>query len=95
MIKIYEWGAMSPEEIFERANPTASVEGVVSEIIAEVVKNGDAALKAYAEKFDRVRLESLEVSKQEIDAAYEKADAEFLGILEEAHLSQQAKTGRL
>lgn len=84
MIKIYEWGAMSPEEIFERVNPTASVEGAVSEIIAEVIKNGDAALKAYAEKFDRVRLESLEVSKQEIDAAYEKADADFLGILEEA-----------
>ena len=75
---------MSPEEIFERVNPTASVEGAVSEIIAEVIKNGDAALKAYAEKFDRVSLASLEVSKQEIDAAYEKADAEFLGILEEA-----------
>ncbi len=84
MIKIYRYGEVSNEEIFARFNPTASVEGVVAEIIASVIKNGDAALKAYAEKFDGVSLSSLEVTKEEIDEAYEQADGAFIAVLEEA-----------
>ena len=84
MIKIYKYGEVSSEEIFARVNPTANVEGVVTEIIAEVVKNKDQALKAYSIKFDGVVLDSLEVKKEEIQAAYEKADKEFVAILEEA-----------
>lgn len=84
MIKIYRCGEVSREEIFARFSPTASVEGVVAEIIAEVVKNKDAALKAYAEKFDGVKLETLEVSKAEIEGAYENANKNFVAILEEA-----------
>ena len=58
MIKIYKYGEVPNEEIFSRVNPTAKVEGVVAEIIAEVVKNKDAALKAYAQKFDQVTLDT-------------------------------------
>ena len=84
MIKIYKCGEVSPEEIFARVNPTANVEGVVAEIIANVIQNKDAALRAYAEKFDGVRLGSLEVSQAEIDEAYAKADKAFIAVLEEA-----------
>ena len=84
MIKIYKCGEVSSEEIFARVNPTSNVEGVVAEIIANVIQNKDAALRAYAEKFDGVRLESLEVSQAEIDEAYEKADEAFIAVLEEA-----------
>ena len=84
MIKILKCGEVSPEEIFARNNPTASVENVVAEIIATVVKKKDAALKAYVEKFDGVRLDSLEVSQGEIDAAYAKADEAFVAVLKEA-----------
>ncbi len=84
MIKIYKCGEVSAEEIFARNNPTASVEGVVAEIIAEVIKNKDAALKAYAEKFDGVTLDSLEVAKEEIDKAYDSVEKEFIAVLEEA-----------
>lgn len=84
MIKIYEYGKMDNAEIFARVNPTANVADAVSGIIAEVVKNGDAALKAFAEKFDRVRLGNLEVTRAEIDEAYAKADKQFLAVLEEA-----------
>ena len=84
MIKIYKYGEVSPNEIFARVNPTASVEGIVSEIIAEVAKNKDAALRSYSEKFDKVTLTSLEVTAEEIQAAYEKADKTFVAILEEA-----------
>ena len=84
MIKVLTFGEVPTEEIFARFSPTASVEGVVAEIIAEVIKNKDAALKAYAQKFDGVTLESLEVSQAEIDEAYAKADKAFVAVLEEA-----------
>lgn len=84
MIKIYKWGEVPAEEIFARFSPTASVEGIVAEIIAEVIKNKDAALYSYAEKFDKVKLSALEVTQDEIDSAYQNADKAFVGILEEA-----------
>lgn len=84
MIKMYKYGEVSNDEIFACVNPTANVEGVVASIIADVIVNKDAALKAYAEKFDGVKLESLEVTQAEIDEAYAKVDKEFIAILEEA-----------
>ena len=84
MIKILRYGQVSNEEIFARENPTAKVESIVTEIIEKVAKEGDGALKAYAEKFDGVKLERLEVTKEEIEKAYENADKTFVAILEEA-----------
>ena len=84
MIKIYKCGEVSPEEIFARVNPTSNVEGIVADIIAEVIKNKDNALKAYSEKFDGVKLETLEVTGSEIEEAYKNADKEFVAVLEEA-----------
>ncbi len=84
MIRKFRYGEVSPQEIFARFNPTASVEGVVSEIIANVVQKGDTALKEYAKKFDGVDLDSLEVTQAEIDEAYENADKTFIAVLEES-----------
>ena len=84
MIKIFNYGQVADEEIFARDNIAANVEGVVAEIIANVIKNGDAALFDYAAKFDKVQLTSLEVSAAEIDEAFQTVDPEFLNILREA-----------
>ena len=84
MIKILKYGEVANEEIFARNNPTASVADIVADIVKSVAENGDTALKAYAEKFDGVKLECLEADKSEIEAAYEKADKEFVAGLEEA-----------
>ena len=84
MIKIFRYGQVSNEEIFARENPTAKVEAIVSEIIEKVANEGDSALKAYAEKLDGVRLSALEVTKEEIENAYAKADKAFVAVLEEA-----------
>ena len=84
MIKILKYGEVANEEIFARNNPTASVADIVADIVKSVAENGDTALKAYAEKFDGVKLECLEADKSEIEAAYEKADKEFVAVLEEA-----------
>ena len=84
MIKIYNYGQVADEEVFARDNIAPDVEGVVAQIIANVIKNGDAALYEYAAKFDKVQLTSLEVTQQEIDEAFQAVEPEFLDILREA-----------
>ena len=44
MIRIYKYGEVSKDEIFARENIDAGVEGIVSDIIANVIKRGDEAL---------------------------------------------------
>ena len=84
MIKIYKYGEVSNDEIFARENPTANVEAAVSEIIANVAKNGDRALFEYCEKFDKAKLSALEVTPEEIDEAFASVDGKFVKIIEEA-----------
>ena len=84
MIKIYKYGEVSNSEIFARENIASNVEGIVADIIATVIKRGDAALYEYCEKFDKAKLSSLEVSKEEIDEAFAAVDSEFVEILKEA-----------
>ena len=84
MIKIYNYGEVSNDEIFARDNIASNVESIVTEIIAEVREKGDAALFAYAEKFDKAKLTSLEVTAEEIDEAFAAVEPEFLEILKEA-----------
>ncbi len=83
MIKIYE-GEFKAEDIFDRTEEKNTVGEIVADIIADVRKNGDAALRAYSEKFDGAKLDSLEVSAQEIDAAFAALEPEFVAIIEEA-----------
>ncbi len=84
MIKIYSYGEVSNEEIFSRDNIASGVEDVVREIIADVRKNGDRALLAYAKKFDRADLSTVEVSEGEIAEACEVVEPKFLDVLREA-----------
>ena len=56
----------------------------VSNIIEDVRKNGDKALKAYTEKFDRVVLDDFEVSIEELDECFVKIEKNFIENLEEA-----------
>ncbi len=84
MIKIYRYGDVANSEIFARDDLSANVEEIVSDIIANVVKNGDKALFEYTERFDKAKLFSLEVSEAEIDEAVASVPSEFLDILREA-----------
>ncbi len=84
MIKIYKYGEVSNDEIFFRGNIASNVEGVVSEIIANVITNKDKAIFEYNEKFDKATLSSLEVTPEEIDEAFASVDKEFVSIIEEA-----------
>ncbi len=84
MIKIYEMGKLKDEEIFARNEPTSSVEDVVSDIIANVREKGDEALRDYCQRFDHVTLSDFLVTPEELEAAMQKVEPEFIAILEEA-----------
>lgn len=84
MIKILKYGEVESSDIFARAVPTVNVEDIVTDIIANVRQNGDKALLEYCEKFDKAKLNSLQVTKQEIDDAVAAVDPHFLTVLREA-----------
>ena len=84
MIKILKYGEVENSDIFARVTPTVNVEAIVADIIANVRQNGDKALYEYCEKFDKVKLDSLAVTKEEIDAAMAEVPADFLRILRTA-----------
>lgn len=84
MIKIYNYGEVSNDEIFARDNIATNVEGIVSDIISNVINRGDEAIFEYALKFDKADLSSLEVTADEIDEAFSLVDQRFVNIIKEA-----------
>lgn len=84
MIKIMKYGEVADQDIFARAVPEIDVSAVVADIIATVRAQGDNALLAYNEKFEKAKLSTLQVTREELDAALGAVDAEFLAVLERA-----------
>ena len=75
-----------------------AVDTVVAEIVAEVRRDGDAALRRYAERFDGCRLDDLRVSTAEIDEATALVSADLRDAIAMAadnicrfHSAQQMK----
>lgn len=65
-----------------RESKVGQVEGTVREIVENVRQNGDAAIRELAKKFDHVDLDSIAVSRDEIEAAYEQVSPELVEELE-------------
>lgn len=84
MIKILEYEKVSKNEIFARVEPKTDVSSAVSAIIDEVRRDGDAALFRLTETFDKAKLSSLAVTKEEIEAAKKSVSPRFLAVLEKA-----------
>ena len=85
MIPIERFNALRPEDILRReTGAEENVDAAVDAILADVRTRGDAALLEYAEKFDGVRLTSVELTREEWDAAVSRVDAEFLETLRQA-----------
>lgn len=57
---------------------------IVKNIISDIRARGDAALKEYTEKFDRVFLSSFSVTEEEFVEAYAQVDDRFVSIVQEA-----------
>lgn len=82
MIRILNYGQEPSSTIFARSTATADAAGAVAEIIARVRREGDRALLDYEERFDRVKLASLEVTEEEFDEARKAVSPELLGVLD-------------
>ncbi len=99
MIRIFRLDEMNRDEVFAREEHKTDVSGAVRDIISDVRERGDEALFEYARKFDRVSIDSLRVSEEEIDRAVEDTEPEFKRILERAAAnikafhSRQVRTG--
>ena len=89
MLKEYDidkmgWDALL-KDIMNREDETGTdIMEKVSAILKDVKKNKDAALFDYTEKFDKVNLEKLEVTKEELDKCFEVCEDEFIKNMEEA-----------
>ncbi len=90
MIRIFDFNAVSDEEIFNRSEDAFNVEDAVTEIIANVKAQKDAALLAYTERFDKVKLDVLQVSEQEISEAFADSDPAFIRVMRDAAANIEA-----
>jgi len=72
MLRIYDYHLLEEPDIerlsTRNTDPSQAIHHTVTGIIGEVRTNGDIALRTYAEKFDRVRLERLYLDADEIAA---------------------------
>ena len=76
---------MQPEKFLNRdLRAERDVEAAVDEIMARVRQEGDAALLEYAEKFDKARLDSLEVTEAELEVAMKQVSPDFVETLRQA-----------
>ena len=87
MIKILNYGEVKNEEIFSRVEGVSGVSAAVAEIIETVKRDKDKALFDYSLKFDKVKLDSLVVTEEEIEKAVESVSENFLEILKKAALN--------
>lgn len=91
------------EGILERPTQTYSdIEPLVSEIFEKVRAEGDQAIKNYTEKFDRARLDKLQVISAEIEEAKNKLDDSLKQAIKLAkknieafHASQQSSVNKI
>ena len=90
MIRIYDFNAVSDKEIFNRSEDAFNVQDAVTDIIANVKAQKDAALLAYTEKFDKVKLDALQVSEQEIADAFASSDPDFIRVMRDAAANIEA-----
>ncbi|MBE6995134.1 MAG: histidinol dehydrogenase [Ruminococcaceae bacterium] len=82
MMPIYDFDRLAPQEFLNRdIQAEEDVSAAVDAVLAEVRAKGDAALRAYTERFDGVALDDLRVSEAELDAAWSSLDPNFIETL--------------
>ncbi len=79
------WKATTLDRWMEhRVSEISSVKPVVDEIIARVARDGDRALLDLSRQFDHIVPDSLRVSTEEVQDAYNKVDAHVIESLKDA-----------
>ncbi len=84
MLNIYKYKTKECDEFLAKltmraSSPSAEIIKTVTDIIEDVKENGDKALLAYTEKFDRVKLtaETLEMSREDLQKQADKVPEEL------------------
>ena len=75
------------EDLLQRSpNHYGQYESAVAELIETVKKGGDEALFSYTEKFDHCKMDAahIRVTREEIDEAYQKVDADFVEVMKKS-----------
>ena len=83
-MKILDYNEIDKSTLFLRRLEDSGVEEIVRGILADVAQNKDRALYAYAKKFDRAELTTLEVSQAELDDALLSIPSELLDAMQTA-----------
>ena len=88
-MKTYKYSDLSKADINQLIlrNPDTKneIRSKVEEIIDEVKKNGDSALKSFAQKFDGVVLENLFIEKEEINLLADKIEPQVKAAIKIAY----------
>lgn len=85
MIRILEEKEARAAGILNRRQQNPDLARTVAEIIGQVRQKGDEALRLYGGRFDGLSPDTpLEVSRREIDEAYDQLDPALLAVLEKA-----------
>ena len=85
MMRILDFDSLSPEAFLNRdIQAEEDVSAAVDEIIQEVRRRGDGALRDYTRRFDGAELQDLWVSTEEFNAARRAVDPYFMETLKEA-----------
>ena len=84
VIRILEYRGIEQAELTKPRGSHADVSASVREILEAVRTEGDEALLRFTERFDHVRLDSLQVTQEEWDEGLEKVDEAFMDILRQA-----------
>jgi len=82
---ILEYDKKTVNDLIKRSQADINeVLTTVSDILSDIKENKDEAVKKYTAKFDKAKLESLAVSKEEIEKAYENLDSDLIKALKSA-----------
>lgn len=84
MVKVLDASRVPLSEILSRTEDQRDISGVVANILADVRRSGDAALRRYTREFDKAEPDALEVPRAQLDKALTDLEPGLRAVLEEA-----------
>ena len=84
-LPVQRWADINPREIFRRDPEEAlDVERTVAEILVDVRRRGNEALREYTRRFDGVEIGDIQVPEEELERAYDSLTDSFQETLLQA-----------
>lgn len=84
MVRVLDASRVPLSEILDRTEDQRDISGAVANILADVRRSGDAALRRYTREFDKAEPDTLEVPREQLDKALADLEPGLRAVLEEA-----------